>query len=124
MTVVSRASGTELSFEIPKGVLHPLKPDGECRNTMFNGKAQSAIRLLPTLRAKGVSHFRIEALFETPGELREKIVAYRELLKGNVLDVSALKKLEATEQYGITEGQLFNIRTYQDRRKGAAAAPL
>ena len=46
------------------GALHPLKADQECRNTMFNGKPQSAAMLVPSLLAKGIRRFRLEALYE------------------------------------------------------------
>ena len=46
------------------GASHPLKADQECRNTMFNGKPQSAAMLVPSLLAKGVRRFRLEALYE------------------------------------------------------------
>jgi putative protease len=101
----------------PKGMLHPLKPDAECRNTMFNGKAQTAVRLLPELIARGVSTFRIEALFETPAELRKKLETYLAILKDGSLSTERMKTLAAHEQYGITEGQLFNINSYKDRKK-------
>jgi len=57
------------------GTLHPLKADAECRNTMFNGAAQSAARLIPTLTAKGVRNFVFEALFESTEELKTNFLS-------------------------------------------------
>lgn len=101
----------------PQGVLHPLKADAECRNTVFQGKPQSASRLVPELLSLGVKNFRIEALFEKESELREKINAYNDLLQGEILPDNIFKRLGVVEKYGVTEGQLYNIRTWQDRKK-------
>jgi U32 family peptidase len=99
------------------GTLHPLKADAECRNTMFNGKAQSAARLLPTLLALDVYRFRFEALFETGDELARKISSYTDLITGNLSIDQLLAQSGALEQYGVSNGQLLSIRTYQDRKK-------
>ena len=100
-----------------KGVLHPLKADAECRNTMFNGKPQSAARLLPELLAAGVRNFRVEALFESPSELREKLIGYLDLLQGRSQPFETFGRLGVLERYGVTEGQLYNINTWRDRKK-------
>ncbi len=99
------------------GTLHPLKPDAECRNTMFNGVPQSAISLIPELMGRGVRSFRIEGLFETPEVLRAKISAYADAIFTNQPKHEVLKRLGVVERYGITDGQLYNIRTYKDRKK-------
>lgn len=106
-----------VELQDPKGTKHPLKADAECRNTMFNGRAQSALRLLPKLKTHGVRRFRIEALFETADEVRQKVEIYSSALKGESIDRNDLMKLDSIERYGITEGQLFNINAYQDRKK-------
>ncbi len=99
------------------GALHPLKADAECRNTMFNGEAQSAARLVPELRAAGVAHFRFEALFESSEQLREKIGAYIDLINGRMAIDEVFKRCRSIEQYGVSDGQLLSIRTYRDRKK-------
>jgi putative protease len=101
----------------PDGTIHPLKPDAECRNTMFQGKPQSAARLIPELKTLGVKNYRLEALFESPAELRAKIRAYGEVIEGTSSTNSAFEKLGIVERYGITEGQLFNFNKYQDKKK-------
>ncbi len=99
------------------GTLHPLKPDAECRNTMFNGAPQSALSLIPDLIARGVQSFRVEGLFETPEALRAKVSAYADAIFANQPKQEVLKQLGVVERYGITDGQLYNIRTYKDRKK-------
>ena len=106
----------------PHGTLHPLKADAECRNTMFQGKPQSAARLIPALLERGVRSFRIEALGETPAELRTKIAAYAAVIHDCADPHSIFSKLGIIERYGVTEGQLFNERVYRDRKKQPPAA--
>lgn len=100
-----------------KGALHPLKADAECRNTMFNGVPQSALRLIPILRENGVGAFRIEVLFDTPEAVRRKVEVYSDLLAGSVQTDDGIKALGAVERYGVTDGQLYSIRGYSDRKK-------
>jgi putative protease len=101
----------------PQGIIHPIKPDAECRNTVFQGKPQSGARLVPELLALGVRNFRLEALFETPAELSKKIQTYSELLSASCSPEELFNRLGVVEKYGVTEGQLYNIRSWQDRKK-------
>jgi putative protease len=101
----------------PNGVLHPLKADAECRNTMFQGKPQSAARLIPQLIQSGCMTFRLEALFEDSDLLRKKIERYHRVITGEAAPESLFTLLEITEQYGITEGQIFNEREYKNNKK-------
>ena len=100
-----------------RGALHPLKADAECRNTMFNGVPQSAAKLIPELLRLGVTTFRVEALFEDAQALREKVAAYATLLRGDIGAESVVAKLGIKEKFGVTDGQLYNIRAYRDRKK-------
>jgi len=84
---------------------------------MFNGAPQSAAKLLPDLQRLGVSAFRVEGLFEDAATLRAKAAAYAALLFEGVPLSSAMTKLGAVERYGVTDGQLYNIRGYNDRKK-------
>jgi putative protease len=99
------------------GKIHPLKPDAECRNTMFNGVPQSAAKLFNELQALGVRNFRLEALFETPSELSKKIKVYSQLINGECTAEDLYRTLKIVEKYGVSEGQLLSIRNYQDRKK-------
>jgi putative protease len=100
-----------------KGALHPLKADAECRNTMFNGVPQSAGTLLPALQTRGVATFRVDGLFEDGMTLRAKVEAYADVLFNEVPVALAMGKLGMSDRYGVTNGQLYNIRGYQDRKK-------
>lgn len=101
----------------PQGGLHPLKADAECRNTMFNGVPQTAMKLLPELLAKGVGALRIEALFDDAKTLRTKVQVYADLLRGRAASQDAREMLGAVERCGVTDGQLYSIRAYTDRKK-------
>ena len=46
------------------GQLHRLQADVGCRNTLFNGKAQTGARYYEHLRSAGLSRFRVELLDE------------------------------------------------------------
>jgi putative protease len=100
-----------------KGALHPLKADAECRNTMFNGAPQSAGTLIPQLQTRGVSTFRVDGLFEDALTLRKKVESYASVLFDGISLEDAMKKLGMSDRYGVTNGQLYNIRAYQDRKK-------
>ncbi|MDQ3001921.1 MAG: U32 family peptidase [Fibrobacterota bacterium] len=99
------------------GALHPLKADQECRNTMFNGKPQSAAMLVPSLLAKGVRRFRIEALYEDAKTLRTKIEAYAGLVAGAATPQEVFSRMGVVEKYGVMEGQLRNSAVHKDRKK-------
>lgn len=105
------------------GALHPLKADAECRNTMFNGTPQSIMSLFPQLLDRGVSRYRVEALFEDAPRLRHKVEAYADALFNKESPGDVLRKLGLVERYGVTDGQLFNIRAYKDRKKDFIPLP-
>ncbi|MBW8889601.1 MAG: DUF3656 domain-containing protein [Fibrobacteres bacterium] len=100
------------------GATHPLKADQECRNTMFNGRPQSAAKLVPGLLAKGVRRFRVEALYEDADALRAKVEAYAALIDGAADAGGVFARLGVAEKYGVMEGQLRNSAVHQDRKKG------
>jgi putative protease len=100
------------------GAVHPLKADQECRNTMFNGKPQSAARLVPALLARGVRRFRVEALYEDAASLREKVSAYARLAAGESAPEEVFARMGVVEKYGVMEGQLRSTAVHRDRKKG------
>jgi putative protease len=100
-----------------KGESHYLQSDAECRNTLFVGKPQSALKLLPDLRAAGVNHFRLEMLQEDAETVRKKVSIYTQAIQGKISIEEAIRKAGIQEKYGLSEGQLFNESTWQDRKK-------
>jgi putative protease len=101
-----------------KGERHFLQSDAECRNTLFVGKPQSALKLLPRLIAQNVSSYRLELLDEEPESVRRKIDIYTQAIRGKLDIDTAISKADVEEKYGLSEGQLFNQSVWQDRKKG------
>ena len=100
-----------------KGERHFLQSDAECRNTLFVGKPQSALKLLPDLRAAGVNHFRLEMLQEDAATVRKKALIYTQTIRGKISIEEAIRLAGVEEKYGLSEGQLFNESVWQDRKK-------
>jgi putative protease len=88
------------------GQLHTLTADVGCRNTLFNGRAQTGARYFRDIQAVGLSRFRLEFLSETHDEALRTIRHYQKLLSGEASLLSTLDHLEATERLGVTEGTL------------------
>ena len=100
-----------------KGERHFLQSDAECRNTLFVGKPQSALKLLPRLKDSGVGHFRLEMLQEDAETVRKKVLVYTQAIRGRISIDDAIREAGIQEKYGLSEGQLFNESTWQDRKK-------
>jgi putative protease len=100
-----------------KGERHFLQSDAECRNTLFVGKPQSALKLLPNLKAAGVHHFRIEMLQESAEIVRQKVSIYTQAILGKMSIEDAIRQAGVQEKYGLSDGQLFNETIWEDRKK-------
>ncbi len=84
------------------GQLHPLLADAGCRNTVFNGKAQTAAEYQAMFRKLGVSSFRIELLNQYPRLAGQIVSNYIELLKGSINAEMLIGRLGAFSQLGVT----------------------
>ena len=100
-----------------KGERHFLQSDAECRNTLFVGKPQSALKLLPDLHAAGVNHFRLEMLQEDAETVHRKALIYTQAIRGKISIDEAIRLAGVEEKYGLSEGQLFNESVWHDRKK-------
>lgn len=100
-----------------KGERHFLQSDAECRNTLFVGKPQSALKLLRTLREKGVYQFRLEMLDDSIENVRKKVALYADALFERISIEKAISLAGIEEKYGLSEGQLFNENTWINRKK-------
>ncbi len=87
------------------GQLHRLQADVGCRNTLFNGKAQTGARYYEHLRATGLSRYRVELLDEAE-DTAKTIRAYQDLLSGKSDAFELLDQVQALEKLGVTEGTL------------------
>jgi U32 family peptidase len=90
------------------GQLHRLQADVGCRNTLFNGKAQTGARYYQHLRNAGLSRFRIELLDEAE-DAKKTITAYQDLLAGRLDAFELLDQVQALEKLGVTEGTLAEL---------------
>ncbi|MCU0747956.1 MAG: U32 family peptidase [Akkermansiaceae bacterium] len=88
------------------GQLHRLQADVGCRNTLFNGKAQTGARFYDHLRSAGLSRFRIELLDEDAATAARTISSYQQLLAGDTDAFTLINEVQALEKLGVTEGTL------------------
>lgn len=100
-----------------KGCSHFLQSDAECRNTLFVGKPQSALKLLPDLKNARVNRFRLEMLNENADIVQKKVQIYTAAINEKISIDEAILKARVQETYGLTDGQLFNTNIWQDRKK-------
>jgi len=89
------------------GQLHRLQADVGCRNTLFNGKAQTGARYFENLRSIGLRNFRVELLDEDATTAAKTIRAYQDLLSGDADAFGLLNQVQAFEKLGVTEGTLL-----------------
>ena len=89
------------------GALHPVKADAGCRNTVFNGLAQTGAECVERLLEMGVRHFRLEFVNETGEQVAQTIEKYRLLLQGKVTGAQLWRELKVLNQLGVTRGQIL-----------------
>jgi U32 family peptidase len=83
---------------------HVLTADAGCRNTVFNGTAQTGAEHVQQFMALGAIAFRLEFLNESPLEITRAIEAYQQLLAGKISGQQLWKSLNLTHQLGVTRG--------------------
>ena len=88
------------------GALHPLKADAGCRNTVFNGLAQTGADHVSRMLALGARKFRLEFLKETPEQVAQTITMYDQLLRGEISGTQLWRELKLLNQLGVTRGQM------------------
>lgn len=99
------------------GNWHQIKPDQECRNTMYNGTSQSAARYVKEWESHGLGYIRYEALKERGAELIKKIQAHVNFIGGKTDLDSLIKDLGNVESYGLSESHFQREKEYQSRKK-------
>jgi len=88
------------------GMEHPLKADAGCRNTVFNGRAQTGAEYVARLMALGARYFRIEFVNESGVEAARTIANYRALLRGEITGAQLWRELKLQNQLGVTRGPM------------------
>ena len=99
------------------GNYHWIKPDQECRNTMYNSSAQTALPYLNDWQKLGLGQIRFEAVHESGEELISKIENYLLVLQNRKTVAAALSDLKTREVYGLSPRQLDRNEEYQSRKK-------
>jgi U32 family peptidase len=88
------------------GTAHVLQADIGCRNTLYNGVAQTGAEYLVDLLDLGIRHFRLEFLREDSQKVAEVIDQYRRLLTGEISGAYLWQNLQLRNQLGVTRGTL------------------
>jgi U32 family peptidase len=99
------------------GNRHFIKPDQECRNTMYNAVSQSAATQIPRWLDLGLNLVRYEALNERSEELIQKIVGYQRLLTNEITPKELVQSLNLVEKYGLGEGNLLKSKVHVNRKR-------
>ncbi|HIK31992.1 MAG TPA: U32 family peptidase [Oscillatoriales cyanobacterium M59_W2019_021] len=95
------------------GTEHILQADAGCRNTVFNGVAQTGAEYVPHLLELGIRDFRLEFVRETPTEIAATLDCYRQLLQGKISGSQLWRDLKLQNRLGVTRGAL---RTHSRER--------
>ncbi len=100
----------EVKLRDRAGTEHILQADAGCRNTLFNGVAQTGAEQVQKLIELGAEHFRIEFVNETPPQVKQIIRRYQQLLAGEITGGDLWRSLKADNplqnQLGVTRGSL------------------
>ncbi len=89
------------------GVMHYLRSDEGCRNTLFHAQAQTAANHVNSLMRLGLSRFRIELLDENEDDTDQLITMYQGLLKSEDSPERIITQLQAMDRLGICKEALL-----------------
>jgi len=92
------------------GQLHILKADVGCRNTLFNGQAQTGAASVDEFISLGLRKFRVELLEEDAKQAARLVGWYQNFLNGEGEAQDLVRKLGAIERLGVTKGTLEQRR--------------
>ncbi|MEH2271498.1 MAG: DUF3656 domain-containing protein [Nostoc sp.] len=96
----------EVKLKDRVGSEHVLKADIGCRNTVFNGTAQTGAEYVQRLIELGLRNFRIEFVNETPEQVSKTIHFYSQLLQGEITGSQLWRELKLQNQLGVTRGPM------------------
>ncbi|NEP18330.1 MAG: U32 family peptidase [Leptolyngbya sp. SIO4C1] len=88
------------------GTEHVLQADAGCRNTVFNGVAQTGAEFVQRLIERGAVNFRIDFLNESPQQVVQTVDCYQQLLRGEISGRQLWQRLQLSSQLGVTRGTL------------------
>jgi U32 family peptidase len=88
------------------GAEFPVIPDAGCRNTVYNGTAQTAAEYVARMIELGIRQFRLDLLRETPIEIPKLLEDYSDLVAGRLEGRELWRTMKITNQLGVTRGTL------------------
>jgi putative protease len=88
------------------GTEHLLQADAGCRNTVFNGTAQTGADYVQRLLEHKVCYFRIEFVNESATQVTQTINRYQQLLHGKITGTQLWRDLKLQNQLGVTRGPM------------------
>jgi len=97
----------QVSLQDRVGMSHPVRVDEGCRNTVYNAIEQSGAEYLQQFCELGVASLRIEFLEENTEQVCQVISLYEQAIAGKVSGSHVWRTLKATNQLGVTRGQLI-----------------
>jgi len=92
------------------GSEHPLRADLGCRNTLFNGKAQTAAEALPQLLRAGLRALRLELLDESADQTVHRVQHYCAAIRGDISGRQLWQQEQLDSRLGVTRGSLKSRR--------------
>ncbi len=96
----------EVKLRDRTGIEHVLQADAGCRNTVFNGTAQTGAEFLHHLIQSGGRRFRVEFLTESNQQIVQTLDRYRQLLNHEITGAQLWHDLKLQNQLGVTRGTL------------------
>mmetsp|Transcript_17654 Transcript_17654/g.29019 ORF Transcript_17654/g.29019 Transcript_17654/m.29019 type:complete len:955 (+) Transcript_17654:92-2956(+) len=88
------------------GMEHVLQADAGCRNTLFNGTAQTGAESINRLVGAGAKTFRVEFLKDDATSVKQTLDAYQSLLSGEITGTQLWRRLRVQNQLGVTRGSM------------------
>jgi putative protease len=92
------------------GVEHPLRADLGCRNTLFNGRAQTAAEAIPQFLEAGVRRLRLELLDDNAADARRRVELYQQAISGQLSGRTVWQREQLESRLGVTRGTLVQRR--------------
>ena len=92
------------------GAEHPLRADLGCRNTLFNGRAQTGAEAIPQFLGAGVRRLRLELLDDTPVDTVRRVELYQRAIAGEISGRTVWQREQLESRLGVTRGTLAERR--------------
>eukprot|EP00741_Cyanophora_paradoxa_P013430 tig00020685_g12968.t1 len=101
-----RGRGGSTSSKQSQAAAEVAKGDAGCRNTVYNGRAQTGAEHFGRLAGAGARAFRVEFVDEGPGRVRRTLECYGALARGELSAADLWRELKLLSQLGVTRGSM------------------